>query len=154
MIKKCSKCGIKKDISEFYCDSKRKDGKNSWCKVCVKLQHKNKYHSNPEIRKQIIARTNEYRKSNPHYRRLAGLRKKLGLKPKEVSDYCEARLQEQNGCCDICGVKLIEEDTVLDHNHETGKLRGLLCHCCNRGLGFLKEDLDILSSMSSYLINN
>ncbi len=58
------------------------------------------------------------------------LKVKYGI---NLADY-ERMLNSQNGVCAICG-KAPESRLVVDHNHETGKIRGLLCSHCNRGLG-------------------
>ena len=49
----------------------------------------------------------------------------------------DALLAEQDGQCAICGG--VESRLVIDHNHDTGKVRGLLCQKCNRGLGQFDE---------------
>lgn len=40
----------------------------------------------------------------------------------------------------------------IDHNHQTGKVRGLLCHHCNVGLGHFKDNIELLNSALDYLI--
>lgn len=65
-------------------------------------------------------------------------------------------LQEQNGCCAICGTtneQMIKRMHV-DHNHTTGKVRGLLCDKCNRGLGFFNDDASQLKKALEYLNEN
>lgn len=65
----------------------------------------------------------------------------------------------QNGCCAICGRHQFEFNRHLDidHNHKTGKIRGLLCNTCNMALGALFADtLGILNLQKAieYLIQN
>ena len=58
----------------------------------------------------------------------------------------------QKGCCPICGVEFKNEDSCrIDHDHATGKVRGLLCPACNTGIGLLKDSPDILIKASEYL---
>ena len=58
----------------------------------------------------------------------------------------------QNGVCAICGgINKSDRRLAIDHNHETGKIRGLLCSNCNTGIGMLKENINILCSAISYL---
>jgi hypothetical protein len=66
--------------------------------------------------------------------------------------WLKATVLSQNGCCSICGEKT--EKLVIDHCHSTNIVRGLLCGRCNTGLGQFRDDLDILASASSYLINS
>lgn len=68
-------------------------------------------------------------------------------------------LEAQSGVCAICkteGFKMLEghySGLNLDHCHNTGQVRGLLCHNCNRGLGLFKDNTDYLRSAISYLEN-
>lgn len=76
-----------------------------------------------------------------------------------VNDY-NALMKAQNGQCAICG----KEETrklkgklmrlCLDHNHETGKIRALLCHDCNSGLGKFYDSPDILTKAAIYLMDH
>jgi len=70
-----------------------------------------------------------------------------------LNDY-EKMLQEQKSCCAICSAKVEEErDKVLvvDHNHLTGNVRGLLCHKCNTGLGLFRDNEAYLLKAVEYL---
>ena len=61
---------------------------------------------------------------------------------------------EQGGVCKICSLPQKSnrnERLAIDHCHETGKVRGLLCDGCNRGIGLLKDDYRILERAASYL---
>jgi hypothetical protein len=62
-------------------------------------------------------------------------------------------LEEQHYCCAICGTSTPggRGDWHVDHDHKTGKIRGLLCHKCNVGLGCLGDSIDVLVSAISYL---
>ena len=73
------------------------------------------------------------------------LKAKYGI---SLDDYT-AMHERQQGCCDICGTA--DERLVVDHNHRTGRVRGLLCHLCNAMIGCAREDLDILISALAYL---
>lgn len=62
----------------------------------------------------------------------------------------------QNGCCPICGrnENQLEKQLGVDHNHRTGKVRGLLCSRCNMILGQLNDDPTILRRAAKYLEDN
>ena len=61
---------------------------------------------------------------------------------------------EQGGLCAICNLpqkSTRNERLCIDHCHETGAVRGLLCDGCNRGIGLLKDDYRILERAAGYL---
>jgi len=58
-------------------------------------------------------------------------------------------LTSQNGLCLLCDKE--PKKIVVDHCHKTGKVRGLLCDECNRGIGLLKENVEVLQKAISYL---
>lgn len=59
----------------------------------------------------------------------------------------------QDGRCAVCGVGIPLDDkkTHIDHCHETGKIRGILCQGCNIALGQIKDDVGVLRKMIAYL---
>lgn len=77
------------------------------------------------------------------------LKSKYGI---TLEDYDEM-LEAQDNACAICG-KTPEENgrrLHIDHDHETGEVRGLLCHSCNMLLGFAYDNIDILLNAINYL---
>jgi hypothetical protein len=60
---------------------------------------------------------------------------------------------EQEGKCAICGTHQneLKRKLAVDHNHKTGKVRGLLCYKCNSIIGYSKEDIIILKQTIEYL---
>ncbi len=60
-------------------------------------------------------------------------------------------LVKQDHKCPICKTPLLETKRVIDHDHKTNKVRGILCNSCNLGLGLFKEDPKILESAINYL---
>lgn len=78
------------------------------------------------------------------------------LKKKYNIDTVEYKMMvlSQNGVCAICGLPPNNKGLVVDHCHDTDNLRGLLCGKCNTGLGQFNDDLDLLASASSYIINS
>jgi hypothetical protein len=61
--------------------------------------------------------------------------------------------QDQKGCCAICGVHQAEQNRRLhiDHCHETGVVRGLLCGNCNLALGHLKDSVEVIEKALVYM---
>lgn len=74
-----------------------------------------------------------------HIKRTYGLSK---------NDYL-SMLNEQNNGCKICGVSDVK--LVVDHNHKTGKVRGLLCHNCNVAIGKLQESPELFFRALQYI---
>lgn len=60
-------------------------------------------------------------------------------------------LEIQRGVCAICGGKNDGKNLVVDHDHKTGKVRGLLCFKCNVALGLLNDDFVLLYVAHEYL---
>lgn len=65
-------------------------------------------------------------------------------------DY-QGMLSKQNFSCAIC--ENADEPLRVDHCHTTGKVRGLLCHRCNTGLGLFKDNVRNLETAIRYLSN-
>ena len=60
----------------------------------------------------------------------------------------------QNNECPGCKRSLDTVRFCIDHNHETGKVRGVLCDACNTAIGMAREKREVLENLSSYLISN
>lgn len=58
----------------------------------------------------------------------------------------------QNGKCAICDEEA--KELCIDHCHTTDKIRGLLCHPCNRGIGYLRDNEALLSKAANYIRNH
>lgn len=101
-----------------------------------------------------------FRKDSGHYRseckeclKKIGTFRKTGWTPEK---YEEAYIK-QNGKCAICGCKLNSSRYTRfagDHDHKTGKLRGLLCTNCNTALGLFKDSIERLEMAKEYLIKH
>lgn len=66
----------------------------------------------------------------------------------------ETLSQSQLHVCYICRKPDLNRRLAVDHDHQTGKIRGLLCTTCNKGLGFLDDDLTKITSAINYLIRS
>lgn len=67
--------------------------------------------------------------------------------------------ERQSGKCAVCEVAMNPRGreshaACVDHNHDTGEIRGLLCRACNHGIGNLKDDPRVLQRAADYLVNN
>lgn len=90
----------------------------------------------------------KYQRNNPDRRKNSDLRQQYGI---TLEDY-NRMLLEQKGVCAICGgINLDERRLCVDHNHDTGKVRSLLCDACNVGLGRFKDSADLVQAAADYL---
>lgn len=95
----------------------------------------------------------EYRKEN--FDKIAAKKREWHLKTTfgiSVDDY-NRMFDEQNGCCNICLKHQItfKIRLAVDHDHVTGKIRGLLCEACNTSLGKFEDSIDNLERALQYL---
>jgi hypothetical protein len=90
-----------------------------------------------------------YKKNNTRKNRIL---KKYGV----TEEMFNEMFNEQNERCKICNKHQSECKITfaIDHCHKTGKIRGLLCNTCNRGLGYLQDDIVLLQNAIIYLKNN
>jgi len=141
--KRCSQCGEVKDRSQF---SKTRDGKfgpilRSECKPCQAINARDWYRNNPE-------------RANDNRRRW-NLKKEYGI----TVDQYDAMLEAQGGVCAICGKDEPNEHgrtgtkfrLSVDHDHQTGEVRSLLCQKCNRAIGLFGDDPDLVEKASEYI---
>ena len=63
----------------------------------------------------------------------------------------DAVYKSANGLCAICSKPRGKRNHALDHDHATGKLRGILCQRCNVGLGYFDDSVDLLRQAIDYL---
>lgn len=74
--------------------------------------------------------------------------RRYGLTPAQY----EALLVSQGGVCAICGDEERDGwDFAIDHEHGSGRVRGLLCRRCNVGIGLLRDDADVVEAAARYL---
>ena len=174
-LKECISCHWALPRSEFHRNCKTKDGLVGRCNLCTKEQRVEYYQKN---RQELIEYSKKYQvdnreKCNEKSRRWAnknkGIKsayarkyhKKYPLKRRiktlskhglTMDDYA-LLMEQQNGLCAICGIPQVEMNRkfYVDHCHETGKVRGLLCIKCNTGIGNLNDNLQVLKNAVTYL---
>jgi len=106
-------------------------------------------------RDKINKRARDYRKANKDKFKGYSLKKNFGL---SIGDFNKL-LKEQNNTCAICfneetlfdSRQKVSRTLAVDHDHKTGRIRGLLCWHCNSGLGKLKDSVDLLQKAIVYL---
>jgi len=89
-----------------------------------------------------------WRKANPDKSKNNELMRSFGITLEEYN----VMLKSQENVCKICGnTEPYNSSLAVDHCHSTGKVRGLLCSNCNRGLGFMQDSKVLLANAISYL---
>jgi hypothetical protein len=144
--KKCSKCGEVKDVDNFYPDKRYLDGRRSNCKQCMGMYHKRRYGIS-EIKQRTLDWGKRYREKHPDRVWEAKILSRYGI---TADDYYEL-YKQQDGKCAICGVPKPARKLGVDHNHENGLLRGLLCSRCNNGIGIFQDNTEWLQKSIDYL---
>lgn len=108
--------------------------RRAWCRDCEKTDSLRYYH---EHRSKMRAQHRDYE-----------LRLRYGI---SHDDYLDME-QRQNGVCAICKQPPTQGRYLhVDHDHSTGRVRGLLCPECNAGLGRFGDDIDLLLAAIAYL---
>lgn len=183
-MKTCTRCGIEKPETEFYKNSKSKNGLCTQCKECSKTQSSEQYGKCPEkkhryyVKQKLVnpkrlaeiskkanekywskpsnielqrKRAKEWKKTHPLHGRKLRLRQ-YGLDEKAYVKM----LNDQCHVCAICGKTEWENRyriLYIDHDHVTGKVRGLLCNDCNTLLGKAHDNLDTIRASEKYLLS-
>lgn len=143
----CTKCLQEKNLDRF---GQSKNGKyKCTCKDCDNLRQRNFRKINPTSCRNA---TKVYREKDVVYWRLYNRCKQKNI---TIKQYLEI-FRTHNGKCDICGTSHLELNKSLgiDHNHKTGKIRGLLCNSCNIALGSFRDNPEILEKAIEYLKKN
>lgn len=107
---------------------------------------------NPEMQKQAMLKWKA--KQDPESMRLRGRKSQLKLSYGMTPEDYDQMFVKQGSCCSICKTTKPTgkwKVFAVDHCHETGQIRGLLCNECNRGMGLLKDNADLLRKAAEYL---
>ena len=126
--KPCTKCRKSKPLSGFHLSSKSSDGHASWCKPCVNTNRR-------ENRKRTYSKANK-------------AKWQLATRYRLSADGFEGMLISQLGRCAVCEAEM--RRPCVDHCHNTGAVRGLVCHKCNIRLGGW-DDLEWREKAIKYL---
>lgn len=91
----------------------------------------------------------EWYRANKEKQRWYQVKLKYGLTKEEY----DKLLEEQKNCCAICDRHVLEcsQPLYVDHCHDTGKIRGLLCAGCNGGIGLMNDDVEVVRKAVKYL---
>lgn len=151
LTKRCLDCGETKPWSEFYIQA-RSGRPRSRCKPCLLAY--NRERRNPENHAPRESGWARKRQADPTWERRETLRRKYNITPEKYAELYTL----QGGLCAIC----LEPETItvrsrnpwtlaVDHDHATGRVRGLLCNRCNLLLGKVHDESKILRAAIKYL---
>ena len=127
-MKRCPKCGETKPLADFY-----RDGRAAYCKPCTKA----------DVRRWQRENHDRFRRTQ----RRSMLKRKYGLTEESLT----LLIDGQQGVCLICETKLDATNLNVDHDHATGRVRGVLCARCNKTIGLLRDDPRLLRNAAAYL---
>lgn len=171
--KVCVKCHESKPLSEYHVHNVERGYHRNFCKECQNEWakkwretpdgqeyhktydecHREKQAEYRKIYREALLKSPKLQAKKRSYHRQWELGKNFGL---SLDDY-ETMLSAQDGKCAICGTDKSykngnkRRNFSVDHDHVTGKVRGLLCFVCNTGIGHLQDDADIIRKAIVYL---
>lgn len=145
-FKHCRKCQTTKPVSEFNRNRRHFDDLNPDCKPCQLARRRKWVAENPERVKELMR---NWHHANPKRSKEIADKARYGL---EYGEY-DRILALQDGRCALCRTDKPggKGRFHVDHDHATGKVRGLLCHNCNVALGHVNEDPVLIRKMIAYL---
>lgn len=154
-MKKCVKCGQSRSPESFNSNRKAKDGLSSYCKECMLASVAVWRAENPDKvavnRKKYYDRHRDKVEARRKERNLLNPEKTRALRAKHARTcrllkrgLCDValveKLEAQGFVCTLCEKAITVKTAVIDHCHDTGKTRDLLCSQCNMSLGHIEKD--------------
>lgn len=147
MTSLCTRCRVEKPLDHFAPDRRRKPHwVQAQCKPCKAIGERERRRRNPE-HVRSVERAGYWR--NPRAHKATDMKWKYGI----GWDEFDSMLVAQAGRCAICGFDFPNDikTPAIDHDHQTGAIRGLLCQRCNRGLGLFRDSPDILIAAADHV---
>jgi hypothetical protein len=160
--KRCSTCGIWRPLTQYYTAKGTRDGLRGDCKPCFRERAAKRYQENPGPARE---RAREWARNNPERvkarmekdkasgrkaarDRQSYIRRTYGL---TEADY-DLLVAKQGARCATCGYRPTGKARLhLDHDHDTGAIRGFLCFRCNNGIGDFGDSVGVLLNVIAYL---
>lgn len=128
-----------KPLGSFHKCKQRPDGHKVYCKRCTSEKQLERRQRDYERVRAVEARSRfKYKDAHSILNRIGYLRRQYGM---TLEDY-NMLLASQAGSCAACGADVTDggRNAHVDHDHTTGRVRGILCHSCNVSLGLLNDD--------------
>lgn len=137
-MKTCSRCKELKGKTKFYFSNHQTGKLYSYCKLCCRIKAKERYDSDSDSAK---AYGKEWSKNNRQRRRIHQIKHKYGLSEEDYEKIPK-----------ICTIYRATEKLRIDHSHQSGRVRGMLCNHCNTGLGLFRDDPTLLYRAADYVL--
>lgn len=144
--KVCNTCQRRKPIDRFFKRGGDERGYRSKCKDCFQ-ESGTRYNQQDQVKARRAQHMREYRARD----RSAWLNSSLKYRFNITLDEWNRLFDDQDGRCAICDHEFTKKTPHVDHCHETGVIRGLLCGGCNRMLGQARDSARILRKGAEYL---
>lgn len=152
--KTCTSCGVEKPTSEFRIHTRKNPRPRSHCKVCESEAQRERSRR-PENKDRMKFNRRNWEKKNPKAHRRIQIRRRLrnkGCPENQLDQWIDRYLATTH--CEIC--RELPQDRWkslhVDHCHQSGTIRGLICGSCNFGLGKFKDDSKRLIAAAEYLM--
>lgn len=139
VVKICNRCDTKKSNKSFSVNNRWPDKLERTCRQCISIRRKVLY---DPAKARIAWAKNKY--SKPEHAEDRRLRSTYGIS----SRFRVFMSRKQSGLCAICSCDC---KLVVDHDHISGTVRGLLCNRCNLALGGFDDDIEKVRSAHRYL---
>ena len=150
MNKTCPSCKETLPVSSFN-KASRRDGYQTYCRACHNRMQRKKYNTDPEAKLKRKIRESRRKGKDPLVSRKAELKRLYGI---TWEDYV-SMLKNQGEVCAICKQECSTTKMLsVDHDHATGRVRGLLCNGCNTSLARFKDSVVLLKRAIDYLNAN
>lgn len=133
ITKYCHKCKLDKALDQFTNDPRGRMGRDNCCKECRALSFRTKRAENPELRRRDRDYMKKWHQKNDVF-------VKYGITNEQLAEMVAV----QGNRCALCGSDNPKAPRwCIDHDHQSNKIRGLLCHSCNTALGGYEKMMKI-----------
>lgn len=137
-MKLCRLCNLSKPPQEFYVDRKRIGALHTYCIECCKKKSRGQYAAAPE------------KHAAQHKKWVAKNKEKVRIQ--KITSTFKITADEYLALAKVCVICGAVGRLCVDHSHQSGRVRGLLCHQCNKGLGMFRDNPALLARAADYVL--
>ena len=133
--------------------------------LCGSCYNMNNFSQNAKNNPELLLKKKEMSKKvykrniqkDPHYSKKVNLKlalRRAGIPIDKRRDIFNELYNQSDRVCEICGQKETsarKDRLCIDHDHSTKEYRGLLCNCCNRAIGFFRDNIETMKAAIQYL---